>query len=144
MTDLTHLKPLALCICGSRTLTAKRVPPERLGALVDKVVHLMTVGGIMPYVAEVVSGCARGADRLGEEWAKANGVRIEPYPAEWEVYRGNAGLLRNSRMVEHLLRRYRDRWDVAVLALRAGWTPGTQDMIRKARDAGIPVVQEYV
>lgn len=34
-------------------------------------------------VSEVVSGCAHGADRLGEKWATSLGILVKRMPADW-------------------------------------------------------------
>jgi hypothetical protein len=48
---------------------------------------------------EVVSGCADGADMLGELWAIDHHIPIKPFPADWKMY-GNkaAGPIRNKAM----------------------------------------------
>lgn len=48
----------------------------------------------------IVSGTARGADRLGERYAKERGYKIEKYPAQWNVYEKKAGYLRNKQMAQ--------------------------------------------
>lgn len=80
----------------------------------------------------VVHGHARGADRLADAWARRNGVEVERHPADWNLGRG-AGPIRNQAMVDagaHL-----------VLAFSAGAATGTRDCMRRARAAGIPVVE---
>ena len=48
----------------------------------------------------IVSGGARGADALGERYAKENGFKIEKYPANWEKYGKAAGPKRNEKMAK--------------------------------------------
>ena len=48
----------------------------------------------------IVSGCASGADAIGERYAFENGFKVEKYPAEWEKYGKGAGPLRNKKMAE--------------------------------------------
>lgn len=48
----------------------------------------------------IVSGTARGADLLGEEYAKERGLRVEKYPADWNKFGKKAGYLRNKKMAE--------------------------------------------
>ncbi len=47
---------------------------------------------------EVISGTARGADSLGEEWAKEVDVKVTRYPAQWDRYGKSAGYRRNELM----------------------------------------------
>ena len=49
----------------------------------------------------VVSGTARGVDKLGEQWAEANGVDIDRYPAQWDTHGKAAGYRRNVVMAEN-------------------------------------------
>ncbi len=48
----------------------------------------------------IVSGCASGADAIGERYAKENGFEVEKYPADWETYGRSAGPRRNKQMAE--------------------------------------------
>lgn len=73
----------------------------------------------------IVSGTAKGADTLGERYAKERGFGIERHPANWEQYGKKAGYLRNAEMT-----------DVAD-ALIAFWdekSRGTGHMINLAKE----------
>lgn len=83
----------------------------------------------------VVSGTARGADRLGEQWAKANGVPIARYPADWDGLGKSAGYRRNEEMARNA---------DALIALWDGESRGTIHMISIAKKAGLPVHVEYL
>lgn len=50
---------------------------------------------------EIVSGCARGADLLGEQYAKERGYTIKKFPADWEKHKKAAGYIRNKEMGEY-------------------------------------------
>ena len=80
-------------------------------------------------IGEVVSGCARGVDTLGERWASENGVPLTTFPANWSRFGRAAGKYRNSEMAE-----YAD----AAIVLWDGESRGTLDMIDKMRRAGKP------
>lgn len=47
-----------------------------------------------------LSGGCRGADALGERYAKENGYKIEIHPAEWQKYKNAAGPIRNKEMAK--------------------------------------------
>lgn len=47
-----------------------------------------------------LSGCCRGADLLGEKYAKENGYNIEYYPADWKTLGKRAGPERNLQMAK--------------------------------------------
>ncbi len=48
----------------------------------------------------IVSGCASGADAIGERYANENGFKVERYPADWNKYGRSAGPRRNKQMAE--------------------------------------------
>ena len=84
-----------------------------------------------PYnVTEIVSGGARGADTLGERYAKRRKYDVRRFRAHWDKYGKAAGIIRNGEMAE-----YGDR----LCAFWDGKSRGTMDMIGKALDRGMPV-----
>ncbi len=106
---------MRILVCGSRhysNLTAVKA------ALVK---HKPTV---------VIEGGARGADRLAREAAKALGVPVETYEADWAQYGKAAGPKRNQRMLDE------GKPDL-VLAFPEADSRGTWDMVRRAWAAGV-------
>lgn len=86
-------------------------------------------------VSIVVSGKARGADSLGEKWAKENGKPLEIYPAKWDLYGKRAGYVRNQKMADVA---------EALVAFWDGRSRGTQHMINIAKEKGLKVhVERY-
>lgn len=77
----------------------------------------------------IVSGTARGADRLGERYAAEHNLRIERFPAEWEEYHKGAGPIRNMKMVQSA--------DV-VIVFWDNESSGTKNIIECARKQDIP------
>ena len=49
----------------------------------------------------VVCGKARGADTLGELYAKERGYLVQYFPADWERYGKSAGYIRNTEMAKN-------------------------------------------
>ena len=47
---------------------------------------------------EIVSGMARGADTLGDRYAKECGYAIAEFPADWDKHGKSAGHKRNAQM----------------------------------------------
>lgn len=84
--------------------------------------------GIRP--SEVVSGCQRGADKLGEAWAARNGLPVKRFPADWDSFGPGAGPIRNEAMAK-----YGD----ALIAIWDGISQGTRDMIDRAKQRGLIV-----
>lgn len=83
-------------------------------------------------ISLVISGAARGADTLGEQWAKMRNVPVERFPADWNEYGKAAGAIRNQQMLAE------GRPDL-VVAFPGG--NGTLDMIRRSKRAGVNVLQ---
>jgi hypothetical protein len=82
-------------------------------------------------ITEVVSGCARGADRVGELFAEMRQIPVDKYPADWNTHGKRAGIIRNSQMA-----------DVAqgLVALWDEQSPGTRNMIETARNKKLQIV----
>jgi phage gp37-like protein len=81
-------------------------------------------------ITEVVSGCAKGVDTLGEWWASQNRKLIKRFPANWREYGRGAGYRRNAEMAD-----YAD----ALIAVWDGKSRGTKHMIDIARRGGLKV-----
>lgn len=84
-------------------------------------------------ITEIVSGCARGVDQLGECWAEAVGVPIKKFKPNWALGKG-AGLIRNIQMAEYAN---------ALIAIWDGKSRGTSHMIIEARKRGLKVYIYY-
>lgn len=76
---------------------------------------------------EIVSGGARGADALGEKYAKEKNYPIKLFPADWSLGK-KAGYLRNQQMGD-----YAD----ALIAFWDGQSKGTKHMIDIAKAKGL-------
>lgn len=82
--------------------------------------------------ALVIHGNAPGADTLGGEWAYARGIKQNLFSADWIRHGRAAGPIRNQRMID-------DGKPDLVIAFPGG--RGTADMVRRARAAGVEVVE---
>jgi hypothetical protein len=79
---------------------------------------------------EIVSGTARGADKLGERYAREKGYDIKKFPANWNLGK-SAGYIRNDEMAK-----YADM----LIAFWDGTSKGTKHMIDLANKRGIKVI----
>ena len=77
----------------------------------------------------IISGAARGADRLGEAYSLARKYNLERYPADWDKYGKSAGFRRNEDMVKIA--------DAAIM-FWDGSSHGTKHAIEISREKGIP------
>jgi hypothetical protein len=50
---------------------------------------------------KIISGNARGADQLGEQYAHYRQYKLDTYPADWDRFGKSAGYRRNVEMAEH-------------------------------------------
>jgi hypothetical protein len=80
-------------------------------------------------ITEVVTGKAKGFDKLGESWADESHIPTRPFPAKWDIYGKVAGRIRNREMAQ-----YAD----ALIAITYG-TPGTRNMINEMRELRKPL-----
>lgn len=71
----------------------------------------------------IISGGAKGADSLGEKYAKERGYTIEIFPAKWNEYGKKAGMIRNVEMADS---------SDSLIAFWDGKSKGTKHMIDKA------------
>lgn len=97
-------------------------------------------------ITEVVSGCARGADRLGEIWARKNGIPIVKFPADWKNLDAEGAIIKEGQYGQYNARAGFDRnqqmanYADGVIALQPnGLTDGTLDMIERGEKAGLHV-----
>jgi hypothetical protein len=113
---------MRVLVCGGRDFDDKAVVWAELNAIheeQDRITHLF-------------HGNARGADTLASEWGRsAPGVIVCACPANWKKYGKRAGPIRN----QHMLGQSPD----LVLAFPGG--RGTADMVRRAKEAGVKVVE---
>ena len=84
---------------------------------------------------EIVSGHARGADSLGELYAKEHGLKLSVFKADWNQFGNAAGYIRNKQMLNYAMEEY-----PIVAAFWDGESKGTKDMIERSRRAGANVM----
>lgn len=95
------------------------------------------LGDVVAYVRAlpgdtvIISGGARGVDRVAEHAAFQRGMTTRIYPAEWERYGKQAGYRRNQQIVADA-----DR----LVAFHDGVSRGTQHSIDLARAASKPTL----
>ena len=111
-------KEFRVVVAGSRNFGDY----ERLSAELDK--FLVGKKNVV-----IVSGTARGADRMGEQYAAEHGYKIDQFPAEWGKYHQGAGPIRNMQMVKTA---------DAVVAFWDNQSSGTRNIIDCARQESIP------
>lgn len=84
--------------------------------------------------AVIISGTSRGADRLGERYARENNLMVKRFPADWDLYGKSAGPIRNSQMAK-----YAAEGHGILFAFWDGNSRGTKSMIELAKKYGLEV-----
>lgn len=78
----------------------------------------------------IISGTARGADKLGEKYAQEKGYKVVQYPANWEEFGKKAGILRNVEMAKN---------SDALVCFWDGKSRGTKHMIETAEKLSLKI-----
>lgn len=82
----------------------------------------------------IISGGAKGADLLGEEFAKNNHFNLCRFPADWDKHGKSAGIIRNCEMAK-----YAKEGMGVLFAFWDGKSRGTNHMITYAEKIGLEV-----
>jgi hypothetical protein len=105
------LETMKVIIAGSRQISNYQV-----------VVDVLNNADIV--ITQVVSGAARGVDKLGERWAIENNIPIKQFLPDWSKYGRSAGYIRNEQMAKYA---------EGLVAIWDGYSRGTGHMIDLAR-----------
>ena len=100
-----------------------------------KLFHALDELNMTAHIDEIVEGCARGADRLAEQWAvRTPNVKLSHFPADWKHLGRGAGPIRNRRMIL-------TQPDLVVaFHPNISESKGTKDMVAVAVANGVPVM----
>ena len=83
-----------------------------------------TLDGYYPNISLIVSGGAKGADSLSEQYAKEEGIPTLIFKPDWKKFGRSAGMIRNKDIVENA--------DL-VVAFWDGESAGTKNSIEHAK-----------
>lgn len=138
---------MRILVCGGRHFDDYALVRKTLSSLFPPSTDNMMTW-LPPPGTVIIHGDAPGADSLADQWAVVNWVPVERYPADWTdlshpdavirtrrdgtIYDAKAGARRNQRMIDE------GKPDLAI-AFPGG--SGTADMKRRARRAGIKVME---
>lgn len=122
-----------IIIAGSRTFTDKsllyRICDEQITEIIKNDKNA---------IVQIISGGARGADRLAEMYALDRHLSNIILPAQWNKYGKKAGMLRNGDMARMASRK---DGKGMLIAFWDGQSRGTQNMIfRSNENSNIKVV----
>jgi hypothetical protein len=84
---------------------------------------------------QIISGTAKGADKLGERYAQEKGYKLIKVPADWGNHGKSAGYKRNEEMAKIA---------DGLIAFWDGKSKGTRHMINLAKKYNLQIkVQDY-
>lgn len=86
-------------------------------------------------ITEIISGCALGADRLGEMYALINKIPVKKFPADWNKFGKAAGSIRNEEMA---------KYGEILIAFCINNSSGTLNMINFAKQYGLIVHEVHI
>lgn len=134
VTDWTALGRRAVAAKYWRWLPGMRVGPHRVYLGPDGMLCRQKEGGASGLGIEYLPDLrdpARGTDTLAARAAEEFGLAVHPMAADWIRYGHAAGSRRNQAMLDTHPR------PSLVITFPGG--RGTADMVRRAKDAGVPV-----
>lgn len=112
---------MKVLVCGGRDYDKK-----------EFAFHVLDRAHVHWNITQIIEGGARGVDSIANSWAKARGVDVLTFPADWNKHGKAAGPIRNKQMLE-------EGKPDHVIAFPGG--NGTKNMIKLAKDAGVPVFE---
>lgn len=102
-------------------------------------------------ITTVISGAAYGVDKLGERYAKENGINLEVYPANWDNLSSKGAVIRYNRqgkpynaIAGHTRNELMATKADALILLHDGLSSGSLDMLKRANTHGLKVYKETV
>ena len=119
---MSDFPPFRVIIAGTRSFSDYELLRDSCNNLLSEKQRTHTV--------VVISGTARGADQMGERYARERGFQLRRFPADWEQYGKSAGHIRNAKMADNA---------DALIAFWDGESKGTKNMIDNARRKGLAV-----
>lgn len=110
---------MKIIIAGSRDFNDYELLDKEVSSILNSLV------GVPMNNMIILSGGAKGADKLGERYSILNKFNLKKYPANWDKYGKSAGFIRNAEMAKLA--------DI-LIAFWDGKSKGTKDMIDRMSD----------
>lgn len=120
-TENDKFNEVRLIIAGGRDFSNYKMLSEYTDHFINTVIQAsIETGYFKTNKIIIVSGHARGADALGERYAKERGYELKTFPADWNKYGKSAGYIRNKQM---------SKYGNSLIAFWDGKSKGTSHMI---------------
>lgn len=132
LVELHHkTKSIRLIVAGSRTINDKVLVYH----CIDFTVDWLKEHAYGRKDIEIVSGCARGVDFLGIQYAMENKMDVTSFPADWDKEGRSAGFRRNERMAEYAN---------CLCLVWDGKSAGSKHMLETAKAKGLKIFQKVI
>lgn len=122
-------RDIRIIIAGTRTFNDYKLLKHKVNEIIQK--DFITDAHV-----SIISGTCEGADQLGEKFAEENGYYVSRFPAEWDLYGRDAGMIRNKKMAKFAME---DDSIGVLIAFWNGKSPGTRGMLSIAHKYGLRV-----
>lgn len=84
----------------------------------------------------IISGTAKGADKMGEYYAAKHNIKCCKFPANWDKYGKQAGPIRNKEMAQYAVS---DNSKGVLIAFWDKKSKGTENMIQNAKKLSMDI-----
>ena len=126
------IRELRIIVAGSRDFKDYQLLRDTLMDYLDFMDDKDVVDN--PSQVKFISGTAKGADTLGEQFAYTYEYDVKRFPADWNTYGKSAGYRRNAEMAKYASEAYG-----VLIAFWDGKSKGTKHMIDLAKRYGLEV-----
>lgn len=126
------MKELRIIVAGSRDFKDYQLLSDTLMEYLEIMDDTDLVDN--PSQVKFISGTAKGADTLGEQFAYTYEYEVVRFPADWNTYDKSAGYRRNAEMAKYASEAYG-----VLFAFWDGKSKGTKHMINLAKRYGLEV-----
>lgn len=128
------MKELRIIVAGGRDFKDYELLTNSILNYLDEIDGTGIVDN--PKQIKFISGAARGADVLGEQFAYTWGYDVIQFPADWDHLGRSAGYRRNAEMAKFASE---DGKSGVLIAFWDGKSRGTKHMIDLAKQYGLDV-----
>ncbi len=128
------VKELRIIVAGSRGFKNYRLLSDTIMEYLGSMDDTDLINS--PSQVKFISGNAKGADVLGEEFAYTWGYDVVRFPADWDGLGKRAGYVRNDEMAKYSMT---DGNYGVLIAFWDGKSKGTRHMIDLAKKNGLEV-----
>lgn len=126
------MKEMRIIVAGGRDFKDYDLLSEKLMGYLEYMADKDVVDN--PNQIKFISGTAKGADILGEQFAYNYGYEVIRFPAKWDKLSKRAGWVRNAEMAKYAAEKHG-----VLFAFWDGKSRGTKNMIDLANKYGLEV-----